>query len=181
MSSFAFLSLGLGGSLADEHTYEYVYKLSDSDSLEDIIKYLSGRSQSIDALDIYAHGKVVRELPFLRQRGGYGAYLGKENLKPATAKFFKPLRHHWGRWGWINLYVCSIADRSGETSPGVFAQDGFKLCGSIAKHAGTTVRAGAEIQEYRYDGDGDNPQNMNFGDWEGPVFNFHPDGTVMED
>ena len=106
-----------------------------------------------------------------QQRGGFGLDLGREGLDLSNVNVMRWLRD---RVQIITIHACATAD----TAPGNAGTsgDGRQLCREIAAHTNAEVIAGVQTQYYNPSGAGG---RIDFGDWEGPVYRFSPDGTMM--
>jgi hypothetical protein len=90
-------------------------KIGREDSLIAVLESIAKRSRAIVLLDVFAHGKVVPSGYFstVKGGGGYGAYMGAENIKLANASIWSVLKDKFHKDGIINMQVCKFADQSG--------------------------------------------------------------------
>jgi len=106
--------------------------------------------------------------------GGFGLQLGTENLTLTTVPCFKTLR---GLVKVIILFGCGTAD----VAPGTnhTSGDGAWLCTQLAVATQAKVIASSATQYYSYHNSSWSFFNspIDFGDWEGDVFEFSPDGN----
>lgn len=109
------------------------------------------------------------------QQGGFGLALCTEGLTLANADAVVLLK---GLVQEITIFACATAD----TGPGNVgtAADGMRFCGEIALYTGASVIAATQTQFYSldrtfWDWIQSKQGQIDFGDWEGPVYRFSPD------
>ncbi len=154
-----------------------LYRTNQNISLEWTLSHLAGDARGhggIEELHIMCHGfeAIVGVNLQSQQRGGFGLQLGREGVTLANASVMRWLR---GQVQIITIHACATAD----TAPGNEGTDGDgrQLCREIAAHTGAEVIAGVLAQQYTYFTDGSG--RIDFGDWEGPVLRFSPNGHMM--
>jgi hypothetical protein len=112
---------------------------------------------------------------------GFGLLLCKENLTWDTLSAVYAIS---GLVDTITIYACGLAN----TRPGFSntAADGFRFCSELAAIAQAEVIAAVDTQYYQQVPSSNllrrllnlGPQDtIDFGDWEGTVYRFGPDGT----
>jgi len=117
------------------------------------------------------------------QGGGFGLELGADNLTWETVSAFSALNGKFTSNGILEVYSCAAAQDSSDGYG--FTGNGRLLMRELAGHSGATVRASDATQQYTagvvdiwvaswYEG-------VDFGDWEGNVWLFHPDGSRTRD
>jgi hypothetical protein len=104
--------------------------------------------------------------------GGFGLQLGAENLTFTTVPCFRALR---GLVNVIVLFSCAAAD----VAPGAnhTSGDGAWLCTQLAVITQARVVASSATQLYTYGGGLFSVSPIDFGKWEGDVFEFSPNGN----
>ena len=115
--------------------------------------------------------------------GGFGLELGADNLTWETVSAFSPLNGKFASDGILEIYSCAAAaDSSGGNG---FTGNGMLLMRELAGYVGASVRASDTIQEYTHGVDslfGFSWYNgVDFGEWEGNVWLFTPDGSRKRD
>lgn len=118
-----------------------------------------------------------------RMGGGFGLQLGATDLTWTTVSAFNALNGKFTKGGMLDIYACAAAE---DTSDGTgFTGNGRLLMRELAGEVGATVRASDSIQYYHhgvrsflgvswYSG-------VDFGEWEGGVWLFTPDGGSHRD
>lgn len=110
--------------------------------------------------------------------GGYGLLLGTEGLLLNNVSQTQVLN---GDIGVITIFACATADTA---SYNVGTRgDGMRFCGEMAMLTGAYVIAATQTQFYAVDQSfwqwlWGNPGTIDFGNWEGPVYQFNPDGSA---
>jgi len=132
-------------------------------------------------LDIMCHGfeshnDYVGRQSVVDAIGGSGLQLCKENLKHSTVRTTEELA---GVVSTITVFACSAA----ETHPGYVGstRDGQQLFREMSAHTGATIYAADATQWYRHRSvtlPNASASVIDFGGWEGSVWEFTPDGTV---
>jgi hypothetical protein len=106
--------------------------------------------------------------------GGYGLQLGAENLTLSTVTSFRTLR---GLVSVVIVFSCAAAD----VAPGAnhTSGDGAWLCTQLAVMTQAKVVASSATQTYTYSDSSYRifRSPIDFGKWEGDVFEFSPDGN----
>jgi hypothetical protein len=97
--------------------------------------------------------------------GGMGLQLGSEGVLHSNVSRWKAIA---GACDSIVIYACAAANT--ESGNEGSTADGKYLMGALAMHAKATVYAADRIQWY-------DPSNMDFGDWEGNLWQFQPTGV----
>jgi hypothetical protein len=102
-------------------------------------------------------------------RGGFGVQICRESLLPGNLQLMSSLD---GLIGIITLYCCAPAD----THPQNRSRygDGERFCRELAAITNAEVVAAVETQYYNTSGTNN---QINFGNWEGAVYRFSPDGS----
>jgi hypothetical protein len=104
--------------------------------------------------------------------GGFGLQLGAEGLTPATVPCFRAMR---GLVNVIILFACAAADVAPSSTHA--SGDGAWLCTQLAVMTQARVIASSATQLYTYGGGLFTTSPIEFGDWEGDVFEFSPTGN----
>jgi len=104
--------------------------------------------------------------------GGMGLQLGKEGVLHSNVASWRAVR---GAVTSIVVYSCGAADTQPENRGS--AADGRYLMGALAIHANATVYAADRIQWYSTRG-ARLTGTIDFGNWEGTLWRFQPDGSV---
>jgi hypothetical protein len=150
-----------------------LYRTNGNISLNWTLSHIAGDARGhggIGELHIMCHGleDIVAVNNQSQVRGGFGLELGREGVDLSNVAVFSALA---GLVQIITIHACATAD----TVPGV--SNGRQLCREIAARTRAEVIAATRTQEYTYYTDGSG--RIDFGGWEGPVFRFSPDGSVM--
>jgi len=124
-------------------------------------------SGSLNRYVIMAHGYEDTN-----GHGGFGIVLGKEDLTLVTVSCFETLRGYVDR---IILFSCAAAD----VAPGANHTngDGAWLCTQLAVMTQAKVIASSATQYYSNTTFWGGVSPIDFGDWEGDVFEFSPNGN----
>ena len=144
-------------------------------------------SNKLRRLSICCHGKEWGvsdpRVAMSRMGGGFGLQLGATDLGWNTVGDFSVLDGKFASNGMLDIYACSAAE---DTSDGTgFTGNGRLLMRELAGNIGATVRASDATQYYRH-----GPRSflgiswysgVDFGDWEGNVWLFTPDGGYSRD
>jgi hypothetical protein len=102
--------------------------------------------------------------------------LGKENLGVHNVQKWNVLK---GKVKEIILYSCAVADVQVGKSNKMEDGNGIYFCTQLAFYTGATVTASMATQYYDK-GEGIIwDSEIDFGEWEGLVLTFYPDGKVM--
>ena len=162
------------------NSYEVNEKVSIDHAIGWISTYarMSGR---LTNLFVMCHGyEAGVEDPFQRVSTyalGYGLQLCTEGLTNVNIAKTSALR---GLVDTITLFSCGPAN----TRPGWdgYVGDGRRFCGEMALYSGAEVIAASQTQYYLMDQSLFDrllrrPGVIDFGEWEGPVYRFGPDGS----
>lgn len=149
-------------------------------------------SHKLSRLSICCHGYeagVADERAAMSYMGGgFGLQLGSTDLTWSTVSDFAALAPNFAARAMLDVYACAAAADSSDGTG--FTGNGRALMRELAGHTGATVRASDSIQNYtagvvartflgityatEYEG-------VDFGEWEGAVWLFHPDGSRSRD
>jgi len=182
MSSMLVHDLRLEGTtpsnLADNN-YEVDGNVKIADAMAWIDSYAKSQG-SLDNLYIMCHGyeadwNLQDQTCTMFTHGGFGLALCAEGLSLANADVTTALK---GDIKKITIFACATAD-TGPGNEGTVG-DGMRFCGEIALYTGATVIAATQTQFYVMEKTfwewlTDKPGDIDFGDWEGPVYSFSPD------
>lgn len=135
----------------------------------------------------YEGGVADERMAMSRMGGGFGLQLGQDDLTFDTVGAFNALSGRFMAGGQMDIYACAAAEDSSSTG---FTGNGRLLMRELAGQINATVRASDSIQLYNhgvvtttvfgipvfseYEG-------VDFGDWEGNVWLFLPDGSRRQD
>jgi hypothetical protein len=161
-----------------------IYKVDESVAIKHALGWISTYAKKVDGLDdlfVMCHGlESSPENAPGDSAEGYGLRLCREDLKLNNVDLTHELKGQVKR---ITLFACGPAntEKGREGTLG----DGKRFCGSLALYTGATIIASSKTQTYNrlktrleillgVPG----ADEIDFGDWEGPVFAFKPDGTV---
>jgi hypothetical protein len=125
----------------------------------------------ISRLKILAHGFETTEGVL-----GYGLCLCDEGLSNATVHMMAPLK---GLVNVIQLYSCGVANSSSDNMGTESKGDGFTFCRQLAVTTGAWVKASTATQLYWKRLNPWHWMEIDFGDWEGDVYWFSPDGVSV--
>jgi hypothetical protein len=163
--------------------YNYVMQLAPTVSIDHIVGTVAhyGRIRKLAPLHILCHGfeanwDVGAGACMPQAHGGFGLQLGRDNLTLFNVSKTAQWR---GLVELIVLFACAPAD-VGPGNANTYA-DGKRFLGELALWSGARVIGGRDTQYYN---DATGAQTIDFGDWEGPVYEFspaNPDGTVVVD
>jgi hypothetical protein len=131
-----------------------------------------GQLDGIQSLFVLCHGYAgaSNRGQICGDMGGMGLQLGKEGVMHDNVARWRAIR---GAVANIVVYACAAADTRPENRG--TAADGRYLMGALAIHTEATVYAADRIQWYTTVG-GPNG-TINFGNWEGRLWRFDPEGT----
>jgi hypothetical protein len=156
----------LGGKLAAGCDVWTISKSTTLSSILSSIKGAAGTNGHFESLFILCHGfaGINARRGVCMDAGGMGLQLGSEGVLHSNITRWKAIA---GKSTNIVVYACAAAN----TEPGNEGStaDGKWLMGALAKHTGATVYAADRIQWY-------DPSSMDFGDWEGNVWQFPSTG-----
>jgi hypothetical protein len=142
------------------------------DSVLTLLAFFSKNNPGYKKIMIMAHGYEDAKT----SRGGLGMQLGKEDLGVHNVQKWNVLK---GKVKEIILYSCAVAGVQVGKSNKATEGNGIYFCTQLAFYSGATVTASMNTQYY------DNgvgiiwDSEIDFGDWEGVVLTFYPDGKVM--
>jgi hypothetical protein len=163
--------------------YDFVFEVDDMTAIDTILRVVAnfGRNYELDDLHILCHGfeanwDVGGQMCMPQAHGGFGLQLGRDNLTLFNASKTAVWKDLIGN---IVLFACAPAD-TGDGNRGTYG-DGKRFCGELALWTNATVIAARDTQYYDHAEDG---EEIDFGDWEGPVYQFtsdQPDGTTLID
>jgi hypothetical protein len=148
-------------------------------------------SNRLSCLSICCHGYEAGvaddRVAMSRMGGGFGLQLGQDDLTFDTVGAFSALAGKFGGGGQMDIYACAAAEDSSSTG---FTGNGRLLMRELAGQIAATVRASDSVQTYNhgvvtttlfgipvyseYEG-------VDFGEWEGNVWLFLPDGSRRQD
>ena len=145
----------------------------------------------IQRLSVCCHGyeTVIADPQAMisRVRGGFGLELGQDGVNFDTVSAFSALSGKFAANGMLDVYSCAAADDSSDKTNGGFTGNGQLLMRELAGHVGVIVRASDATQYYSHGvvsyafGLYTTYQGADFGDWEGNVWMFCPDGSTKKD
>ena len=156
-----------------------VFTLNTNRSLRATLQRLrgmatSGGSGRIGELQVMCHGLAGGVHDSLTREStsalGFGLQLGQEGLNLSNLSMTGIIADVFPI---ILLYACGPAHTRAGFSMTV--ADGRRFCQELAGFTNSEVIAASQTQYYRH-GKG---VPINFGDWEGQVYRFSPDGSVM--
>lgn len=107
--------------------------------------------------------------------GGFGLQLCDDGLSLSNVSMTSAWK---GNIDTITIFACATAD-TGPGNEGTVA-DGKRFCGEMALHTGATIIAATQTQWYSnaqtfWDWIRGQSGEIDFGNWEGPVYSFSPD------
>ena len=153
-----------------------VIKVDGSTSLALAFKQVKNAATSSDTeLVIACHGYMTHEYNLasnIRPIGGFGLQLCKESLLVANVATVVTLQGYFMR---IWLMACGPA--------GTIVSKNRPFCREFARYADAPVIA-SDTEQLYYPGIRDSvalicKRTLRFGQWEGNVYQFNPDGTVV--
>ncbi len=100
--------------------------------------------------------------------GGQGLQLGREGVLHTNVDMWTQVKNTVHN---IVVYACAAANT--EVGNEFTREDGQYLMGALAIYTNAVVYAADRIQWY-------NPGNLDFGSWEGHLFQFRPDGRPSQ-
>jgi hypothetical protein len=162
--------------------YSFILQVNGSRHTYDIVDVVARRARQVrklSRLHILCHGfeanwNLGAGMCTPAAHGGFGLQLGKEGLSLNNYT----LTYAWkGLVDEIVLFACAPAD-TGPGNVGTFG-DGRRFCGYLALTSGARVIAARDTQYYH-----DNNGPIDFGGWEGPVFEYsatNPEGAQILD
>ncbi|GLS42234.1 hypothetical protein [Methylobacterium brachythecii] len=157
---------------------------TDTRHIFDWAAYYASTQSGLDNLFIMCHGYTAPA--YAEQKSQYvlgnGLQLGKDNLSFNNISVVSALSNQVKT---ITLFACGPAN----TTKGLqnTAVDGMRFCGEFALYSGAAVIAATASQSYQYKkcvakicyhSNTDATGEIDFGQWEGPVYQFSPvDGS----
>lgn len=151
--------------------YSFVLQVTATRPVREVVDVVTRRAREkrkLSRLHILCHGfegnwNLSEGMCMPAAHGGFGLQLGQEGLNLYNVG----LTAAWsGLVDLIVLFACAPADTA-DYNRGTWG-DGKRFVGELALHTGARVIAARDTQYY-------NPSGIiNFGDWEGPVFEFSP-------
>jgi hypothetical protein len=161
------------GSVPIQHAIDWIHKYAQSQGgLNDLYIMCHGYEADWNLTDQTCTGFQV---------GGFGLALCLEGLDLNNATLLSAWK---GDVKTITIFACATAD-TGTGNMGT-AADGMRFCGEFAMWTGATVIAATQTQFYSmeksfWDWLEGNQGQIDFGNWEGPVYSFSPgDGTATQ-
>jgi hypothetical protein len=153
--------------------YNYVMQVNAGTSLRHILQTVRhyGMIRKLSPLHILCHGyeadwNLRDQMCMPQAHGGFGLQLGRDNL----SLFNVSGATEWkGLVDTIVVFACAVADTP-SYNRGTWG-DGRRFVGELALNSGARVIAGRDTQYYTASGGG----TIDFGAWEGPVYEFSPD------
>jgi hypothetical protein len=165
--------------------YSFVMQVNTGTGVRHIVDTVARRARErrrLARLHVLCHGFEVNwdlgsGMCVPAAHGGFGLQLGREGLN----LFNVGLTASWkGLVELIVVFACAPADTY-EANRGTWG-DGRRFCGELALWSGARVIAARDTQRYTYWPDGSQP--IDFGAWEGPVYEFsgtNPEGARVLD
>jgi len=154
--------------------YNYVMQVNKNTPVEHIIGSVThyGRMHKLSCLHIACHGYEANwnlrgSMCTPEMHGGFGLQLGYEGLSLFNATKTSAWK---GYVDLIVLFACAPAD-VGPGNEGTEG-DGRRLLGELSLWSGARVVGARDTQFYN---DASGKTTIDFGDWEGPVYEFSPD------
>ncbi len=154
-----------------------IFSVNNTFELQNAIGWIRTYAQSqgrLDNLFIMCHGfeSIVGDdaTQVSEQRGGFGLQICRQNINNTNLSAVAPLSGFIAR---IVIFACATADTANSlrNSPG----DGRLFCREFASYTNATIIASDTPQIYH----GASATGIiNFGAWEGNVYQFTPDGNV---
>jgi hypothetical protein len=146
-----------------------VWTVNESTPLSSVLSSIKGAADAngrLDTLFLLCHGYagINARKRVCMDAGGMGLQLGAEGLMHSNVVRWKAIA---GKCTNIVAYACAAANT--ESGNEGSTADGKYLMGALAIHSAATVYAADRIQWY-------DSRNMDFGDWEGNVWQFQPTG-----
>lgn len=131
------------------------------------VNSLHGEHGKLHTLFVLCHGFAgsSTRLRMSGDVGGQGLQLGREGVMHGNVSAWEAIK---GKVTNIVVYACAASNT--EAGNEFTAEDGQYLMGALAIHTDATVYAANRIQWYQ-------PQNFDFGRWEGQLYKFSPTGT----
>jgi hypothetical protein len=154
------------------------FSVSKDDTIERILGWVRTAYRwhgQMEELGILAHGYVQMYGGDIGY-GGYGVQFGKEDIQTTNVHKWRAVRGMAKR---IILYACNTADVDPIANLiGRGGGDGRQLCRQLATESDTPVLAAVRTQQYNRSSNPFHWREIKFGNWEGPVYLFLPNGMV---
>ena len=151
------------------------FTVSPDDPIERILSWVAACYRSngqMEELGVQGHGYVQMYADGIGY-GGHGVQFGKDDIYLRNVSKWRAIR---GMAKWIIVYACNAAD----VDPLAAGQgDGRQLCRQLAVESGTPVLAAVRSQTYHRSMNPFHWREVKFGNWEGPVYSFLPNGMIM--
>ena len=170
-----------------------VIEVSVRTPIKEIFDRAAAHARSVGGVDdllicchgFEANGPVAGADVSIRTTGGLGLEIGAENLNFKTIGVTAVLKGPPPLAGRIVVFSCGAA----QTHPQLKNHhgDGMRLMGELALTTGARVVASNETQKYLnfetlkhllFGAGSENNGRIDFGDWEGDVFEFSPDDGI---
>lgn len=159
-------------NLAD-NTYRVNAAVALANAFTWVRDYANGQpGKRLGVFNILCHGlyqwEENNQLQMSTVVGGFGLQLGRENLTLNTLPTIVPLVR--GKFTNVIIYACGAASAQ-SNSP----VNGRTFCRELAGQLDCVVYAADRMQVYSFNPGTTNP--LDFGDWEGNITRFTPDGN----
>jgi Domain of unknown function (DUF4347) len=148
------------------------FTVEQDDATERILGWVSVVHRAVGKLEdlsIMCHGYVSAT----NGMGGHGLKLGKDGVYQSNISKWSAIN---GMVNWVIVYACNVAEVDPAVQPS--QGNGQQLCSQMAAMTGATVIAPLKTQFYRTTWKGRHLREIDFGDFEGPLYMFRPDGAV---
>lgn len=149
------------------------FSVEKEDPIDRVLSWVSAchlMQGQIENLAIMCHGYVNKS----NGKGGHGLQFSKDGVFPGNINRWTAIQ---GKVKWIFIYACNAA----EVDPTAPANqgDGRELCRRMAAMTGATVIAPVRTQYYDRSIKPWRWREIDFGDFEGPVYAFSPGGAMV--
>jgi hypothetical protein len=141
------------------------------DGVLTLLAFFGKNNKGYGKITIMAHGFEDGKT----HRGGLGMQLGKENLGLHNVQKWNALK---GKVREIILLSCSVAGVQVGKSNKPQEGNGIYFCAQLAFYSGATVTASMNTQYYNSGKGIIWDSEIDFGEWEGVVLTFSPDGKM---
>jgi hypothetical protein len=156
------------------------FTVEAADPIERVLGWVNACYQqggAIEDLSIMCHGFTSS----VNGKGGHGLQLSKDGVYLTNVNKWTAIQ---GKVKWIVVFACNAAEVDLTVAAGT-SGDGRALCRKLASTTGATVLAAVRTQVYfvnKMKFRSIKPwkwrREIDFDDFEGPVYSFRPDGTV---
>jgi hypothetical protein len=149
------------------------FDVSKDDAIDDVLAWVNGAFKlygQVEDLAIMCHGYVSES-----HAGGHGLQFSQDGVFLSNIYKWRAIN---GLVNWIFLYACNVAEIDPSVAPA--EGDGRQLCLQMAATTGANVVAPLRTQYYHKSWNPFRWNEIDFGDWEGPVYHFWPDGKVTD-